>query len=81
MNQDEHSSGIRCESLQQECGKWFRDHSDKYLVVAVCFALLAYNLHILHHGGDSSRLAFVNGLINNLQGGFLTLATGRGVAI
>jgi hypothetical protein len=62
--------------VNPEWGKWLRDNSDKYLVVAVCFALLAYNLHILHHGADSSQLAFVNGLINNLQGAFLTLVTG-----
>jgi len=57
-------------------GMWFRDSSDKYLVVFVWALLLSYNLHILHHGGDTTQLQFVNGLINNLEGAFLTLVTG-----
>ncbi len=57
-------------------GTWFRDSSDKYLVVFVWTLLLSYNLHILHHGGDTTQLQFVNGLINNLEGAFLTLVTG-----
>lgn len=57
-------------------GTWFRDNSDKYLIVMVLALLLMYNLHIMHHGGDREQLSFINGLINGLEGAFLTLVTG-----
>lgn len=63
-------------SAAEQWGQWARDSSDKYLVVFVWIILMSYNLHILHHGADSTQLQFVNGLINNLEGAFLTLVTG-----
>ena len=59
-----------------EWGKWFRSNADKFLVAACAAGLLMYNLHILHHGADQTQLQFINALVNNLQGAFLTLVTG-----
>lgn len=62
--------------MSKEWGKWFRENSDKYLVGLAIGSLLLYNLHIMHHAGDTAQIQFVNGIVNNLTGAFLTLVTG-----
>lgn len=69
-------SGQHGAEVRGTWGAWFRDNSDKYLVALIMAGLLGYNLHIMHHVPDQGQLQFVDALINNLQGAFLTLVTG-----
>lgn len=62
--------------MNDEWGKWFRSSSDKYLVALIVAGLLMYELHVLHDGRDADHVRFIEGLINNLVGAFLTLVTG-----
>lgn len=60
-----------------EWGKWFRDNSDKFLLVVMLAGVSGLTLHIMHHNpNDDTQLQFINGVTNTLVGAFITLITG-----
>lgn len=56
-----------------EWGKWFRANSDKFLVIAWMAGILIFGWRY----ADADKARFIEGLINNLNGAFLTLVTGE----
>ncbi len=60
-----------------EWGKWFRDNSDKYLLVILILAVLGITLHVMHDKpSDDGEVQFINGLTDTLVGAFIGLITG-----
>jgi hypothetical protein len=63
-------------SEESSWGSWFRDSSDKFLLLFAIMVVMGVTLHVLHHNGDSAQLQFMNGITSTLVGGFMTLVTG-----
>lgn len=59
------------------CGRWIRDNSDKFLLTFILFVLLGVTLHVLHHAGDNdAQIQFLDGLTNTVSGALIVLVTG-----
>lgn len=58
-----------------EWGRWFRENSDKFILLIIMCGLLMYVLHLIHDKVETAQIQHINGLTSTAFGSLMTLLT------